>query len=93
MKKHVWLQVIVGIAAVVLNVLQISFDVCKVDSLCKFFCVFYAGFLIQIHFDHLACMKKVIKNMVVILTGAIFWGVIFCTMVPEWMEFYPGVFD
>jgi acyltransferase 3 len=53
-KKHVWLQVIVGIAAVVLNVLQISFDVCKVDSLCRFFVFFYAGFLIQIYFDHLA---------------------------------------
>ena len=64
-KKHVWLQVIVGIAAVVLNVLQISFDVCKVDSLCRFFVFFYAGFLIQIHFDYLACMKKVIKNMAV----------------------------
>ena len=80
-KKHVWLQVIVGIAAVVLNVLQISFDVCKVDSLCRFFVFFYAGFLIQIHFDYLACMKKVIKNMAVLLTGTIFWGEIFVCLV------------
>ena len=88
-KKHVWLQVIVGIAAVVLNVLQISFDVCKVDSLCRFFVFFYAGFLIQIHFDYLACMKKVIKNMAVLLTGTIFWGGIFVLWYRNGWNFIP----
>lgn len=98
-KKYVWLQVIVGIAAVVLNVLQISFDVCKVDSLCRFFVFFYAGFLIQIHFDHLACMKKVIKNMAVLLTGTIFWGEIFVlwyrngwNFIPEFLISFVGIF-
>ena len=98
-KKHVWLQVIVGIAAVVLNVLQISFDVCKVDSLCRFFVFFYAGFLIQIHFDHLTYMKKVIKNMAVLLAGTIFWGGIFVlwyrngwNFIPEFLISFVGIF-
>lgn len=98
-KKHVWLQVIVGIAAVVLNVLQISFDVCKVDSLCRFFVFFYAGFWIQIHFDHLTYMKKVIKNMAVLLAGTIFWGGIFVlwyrngwNFIPEFLISFVGIF-
>lgn len=36
-RKRIWLQVIVGIGAIALNMLPVSSDTFKVDSLCKYF--------------------------------------------------------
>lgn len=43
-RKRIWLQVIVGIGAIALNMLPVSSDTFKVDSLCKYFIFFYAVF-------------------------------------------------
>lgn len=91
-KKHVWLQVIVGIAAVVLNVLQISFDVCKVDSLCRFF-VFFMLVFDSNSFRSFGLHEESDKKYSRAFDRDDFLGWNFCTMVSEWMEFYPGVFD
>ena len=34
-RKRIWLQVIVGIGAIALNMLPVSSDIFKVDSLCR----------------------------------------------------------
>lgn len=43
-RKRIWLQVIVGIGAIALNMLPVSSDTFKVDSLCKYFIFFLCWF-------------------------------------------------
>ena len=63
------------------------------------FCIFLCWFLIQIHFDYLTCIKKVIKNIAVLLAGTIFWGGIFVlwyrnggNFIPEFLTSFVGIF-
>lgn len=76
-RKRIWLQVIVGIGAIALNMLPVSSDIFKVDSLCKYFIFFYAGFLIQIYFEIFPEWKKILDNTGVLIIGCLAWGMVF----------------
>lgn len=43
-KQYAWLQIVVGIGAVGINLLNISFDFFRVDSICKYFVFFMLDF-------------------------------------------------
>lgn len=68
---------IVGIGAIALNMLPVSSDTFKVDSLCKYFIFFYAGFLIQIYFEIFPEWKKILDNTGVLIIGCLAWGMVF----------------
>ena len=72
-KQYAWLQIVVGIGAVGINLLNIPFDFFRVDSICKYFVFFYVGFLIQIYWDRLVYMKKILKNVGIICLMSIIW--------------------
>ena len=72
-KQYAWLQIVVGIGAVGINLLNIPFDFFRVDSICKYLVFFYVGFLIQIYWDRLVYMKKILKNVGIICLMSIIW--------------------
>lgn len=98
-KKYAWLQIVVGIGAVGINLLNISFDLFRVDSICKYFVFFYVGFLIQIYWDRLVYMKKILKNVGIICLMSIIWIGIFVIwyqngekIIPEILISFIGIF-
>lgn len=98
-RKRIWLQVIVGIGAIALNMLPVSSDIFKVDSLCKYFIFFYAGFLIQIYFEIFPEWKKILDNTGVLIIGCLAWGMVFVawyickvTFIPQLCVSVIGIF-
>lgn len=76
-RKHVWLQVIVGMGVIALNILPVSSEIFKADSLCKYFIFFYIGFLIQLHFEIFSDRKSILKNTGTLIVGGITWIIVF----------------
>lgn len=89
----------VGIGAVGINLLNIPFDFFRVDSICKYFVFFYVGFLIQIYWDRLVYMKKILKNVGIICLMSIIWLGLFVIwyqngekIIPEILISFIGIF-
>lgn len=90
---------IVGIGAIALNMLPVSSDIFKVDSLCKYFIFFYAGFLIQIYFEIFPEWKEILDNTGVLIIGCLAWGMVFVawyickvTFIPQLCVSVIGIF-
>lgn len=81
------------------NMLPVSSDIFKVDSLCKYFIFFYAGFLIQIYFEIFPEWKKILDNTGVLIIGCLAWGMVFVawyickvTFIPQLCVSVIGIF-